>query len=84
MDHILLGRSPSGAIVVFLLGFPRADKQKYIFGLSLLLAPFVTLNQQILTGRVMQEGHYHWYMHKPMAVVTIVVFHFLDSIAIRN
>jgi hypothetical protein len=81
-----IGAIALGAIVVFLLGFPRADKQKYIFGLSLLLAPFVTLNQQILTGRVMQEGHYHWYMHKPMAIifVTIVVFHFLDSMKVRK
>jgi len=24
------------------------------------------INQQVITGRVMQEGHYHWYLKIPI------------------
>lgn len=67
------------ALLVFLFGFPREDKEKYVFGLSLLLAPFLTMNQQILTGKVLQEAHYHWFFHKPIGVIFIllVMFYFL-------
>lgn len=66
------------AVVVFLLGFPRGDKEKYFFGLALLVTPFVTMNQQLVTGMSLQTGHYHWYFHKPIAVIFIFVtiFHF--------
>lgn len=68
------------ALVVFLVGFPRTDSQRYLFSISLLLAPFVTLNQQLITGKVLQAGHYHWYTHKPIAVifVAVTVFYLLD------
>ncbi|OHA89509.1 MAG: hypothetical protein A3C70_01585 [Candidatus Zambryskibacteria bacterium RIFCSPHIGHO2_02_FULL_43_14] len=68
-----------GALIVFLLGFPREDRSKYFFSLALLLAPFVTMNQQLLTGKVLQISHYHWFFHKPVAVVfvLIVIFHLL-------
>jgi len=69
------------AIVVFLLGFPKEDKEKYFFCLSLLLAPLVTMNQQILTGKVLQVSHYHWFFHKPIAVIIVIIilFYFLES-----
>jgi len=68
-----------GALVIFLLGFPKEDRSKYFFGLALLLTPFVTMNQQLLTGKVLQVSHYHWFFHKPVAVifVLIVIFHLL-------
>ena len=67
------------ALGVFLLGFPKEDKKRYFFGLALLLTPFITMNQQVITGRVMQSNHYHWFFHKPIAVifVLIVIFHLL-------
>ncbi|HRZ30067.1 MAG TPA: hypothetical protein P5274_00125 [Candidatus Paceibacterota bacterium] len=68
-------------LFVFLWGFPHDNKDKYFLGLSLLLAPFVTMNQQILTGKVLQAAHYHWFFHKPMAIIfiLIVVFGLLSS-----
>lgn len=69
-----------GALVLFLWKFPREDKEKYFFGLALLLAPFITMNQQLLTGKVLQASHYHWFFHKPMAVIFVlmVIFYFLS------
>ncbi|MEK7567331.1 MAG: hypothetical protein AAB513_00210 [Patescibacteria group bacterium] len=68
------------ALVIFLWKFPREDREKYIFGLALLLAPFLTMNQQLLTGKVLQAAHYHWFFHKPIAVIftLIVVFYLLE------
>ncbi len=60
-------------IIVFLIGFPRKDWSQYVFGLSLLLTPFITVNQQILTGKVLQASHYHWYIHKPLAVMFVIM-----------
>jgi len=67
------------ALIIFLLGFPKEDKERYFFGLALLLAPFITMNQQIITGRIMQADHYHWFFHKPLAVifVLVVIFYLL-------
>ncbi|MEK7614410.1 MAG: hypothetical protein AAB428_01965 [Patescibacteria group bacterium] len=69
-----------GALALFLWKFPREDRGKYFFGLALLLAPFITMNQQLLTGKVLQENHYHWFFHKPIAVifVLIIIFYFLS------
>lgn len=66
-----------GALAFFLLKFPKEDKGKYFFGLALLLAPFITMNQQLLTGKVLQVSHYHWFFHKPVAVIfaLIIVFY---------
>lgn len=70
------------SLAIFLFGFPRkeaVDKEGYFFGLALLLAPFLTMNQQLLTGKVLQEAHYHWFFHKPIGVifVLVVAFYFL-------
>ncbi len=68
------------ALVIFLLGFPKEDKEKFFFGLALLLTPFITQNQQILTGKILQPAHYHWFYSKPLAFifVLIVFFHLLN------
>ncbi|MEK7137940.1 MAG: hypothetical protein AAB787_00375 [Patescibacteria group bacterium] len=61
------------ALIIFLLGFPREDKDKYFFGLALLLAAFVTYNQQIITGKVLEVEHYHWFFNKPLAFILVCI-----------
>ena len=41
------------------------------FVLCLLLATFVASNQQVLTGRVIQEGHYYWFFGIPIYVIAL-------------
>lgn len=74
---LFIGFVPLIVIGAFLLWFPRENVQKYLFGLSLVLAPIVTMNQQLITGKIMQAAHYHWYFHKPMAIVFLVYIAFL-------
>ena len=68
------------SLVFFLLWFPRKNKNKYFFGLALLITPFVTMSQQLITGKLLQVFHYHWFFHKPIAVifVLIIIFYILD------
>jgi len=76
---LFVGWGVIGSLIIFFLGFPKVDREKYFFSLALLLTPFITLNQQLLTGKVMEAPHYHWFFHKPMAVIfmLIVIFHLL-------
>lgn len=69
------------ALAVFVWKFPKDDRDRYFFGAAALLAPFITLNQQIITGKILQVNHYHWFFHKPMGVIfiLIVLFYFLAS-----
>lgn len=41
------------------------------FWLGLLLTAFVVINQQVITGHLLQEGHYHWYFNVPIFILVI-------------
>lgn len=76
-EPLFIGFTALSALLVFLgarylLGFWKGERD-YLFGLALLLAPIVTMNQQILTGRIMQADHYHWFFHKPLAVIFLLI-----------
>ncbi|MDO8231947.1 MAG: hypothetical protein Q7T37_01980 [bacterium] len=79
---LFIGFAALIALSAFWLWFPREDTKRYVFGFALLLAPILTMNQQIITGKIMQEAHYHWYFHKPMAVIfmTFLVFYLLGRV----
>lgn len=63
-------------LILFLLWYPRSNKDSYWFGLALVLAPLITMNQQLLTGKVLQEAHYHWFFHKPLVVIVVLILLF--------
>ncbi|HLP44000.1 MAG TPA: hypothetical protein VK145_01860, partial [Candidatus Nanoarchaeia archaeon] len=73
---LFIGFSSLAALLVFFFLYPKEDKQKYFFGLALLLTPFLTMNQQIITGRIMQADHYHWFFHKPIAFIFVLIIFF--------
>jgi len=62
--------------VVFLLFFPRENRQRLFFCLALLTAPFIVLNQQIVTGQTLVNAHYHWYYHTPLGIIFLLVIFF--------
>ena len=73
---VFIGLVALSALIIFFFGFPKENKRKYFFGLALLLAPIITLNQQIITGKALQTGHYHWYFHRPIAIIFVLVIVF--------
>lgn len=63
-------------LIIFLIFFPRQWKERYFFSLALVLAPFVVLNQQIITGKTLINAHYHWYCHTPLAIIFFLIIFF--------
>lgn len=46
----------------------RANRSLIYIG-ALIAAGWISLNQQILTGRLLQYGHYYWYFIVPLGVI---------------
>jgi hypothetical protein len=63
-------------LAIFLLFFPRGNKDRYFFCLGLVLTPLIVLNQQVITGRIMIPDHYHWYYHTPLAIIFTILIVF--------
>ena len=63
-------------LVIFLLFFPRQWRDRYFFSLALFITPFIVLNQQLITGRTISNAHYHWFFHKPIAILFLLVIFF--------
>ena len=61
---------------IVLLFFPRKWKERYYFVLALAIAPLIVLNQQIITGKVLSNAHYHWYFHLPLAAIFLLLIFF--------
>ncbi|MFH1575552.1 MAG: hypothetical protein ABIB55_01240 [Candidatus Nealsonbacteria bacterium] len=66
---------PLSLLVVFLF-FPRKNKGQYFFALALAITPFIVLNQQMITGQVMQSAKYHWYYNVPLAIIFLGIIFF--------
>lgn len=58
-------------ITLAILLWPKQyDHARLFFGV-LALSSWVVVNQQIITGMILQPGHYHWYIIKPIAGVLL-------------
>lgn len=57
----------------FLLFFPKKEKERFFFALALLITPFIILNQQLITSKSLSIDHYHWYYHKPLAIIFLLI-----------
>ncbi|MDO8559291.1 MAG: hypothetical protein Q7R84_03070 [bacterium] len=78
--ELSMGILPPMLLVVFLIFFPKKWKERYYFALALVITPFVILNQQLITGKALSPSHYHWYYHKPLALIfsLMIAFSFLS------
>ena len=62
------------ALVIFLYHFVRCQSaRRNYFILGLTLTAVAVVNQQVLTGIWLHEGHYHWYFNIP--IFTIALFY---------
>lgn len=54
--------------------FNKKDENEILI-LALILAGWVALNQQVITGRTIQLNHYYWYFVTPLSILsTIYIF----------
>lgn len=65
---------------VFIFFFPRENRRRLFFSLALITAPFIVLNQQMITGQTLVNAHYHWYFHTPLGIIFLlaILFYWLD------
>jgi len=66
----LLLLAAAGLVLYYWLGRQKA-KNFVLFFFALVSAGFVAINQQVVTGRVLYYGHYHWYINKPLAIIIL-------------
>ena len=70
-SHAFIG-STTGIAVLILFAiywyFHRSDKNNF-FLLAIILAGWVALEQQMVTGRAVQYGHYYWYFVVPLSII---------------
>lgn len=83
---IITGRLAPLLLAAFLLLFSRKNKNLFYFFLALVLAPFIVLNQQLITGRQMISAHYHWYIVVPLGILILclVCFNWLEKFKNKN
>lgn len=63
-----------GLIILFFAGalwWAKKWNTETKFITILLLTAIVVINQQVLTGRLLQEGHYHWYFNIPIFAIAL-------------
>lgn len=57
--------------LVYLFKEKTYEKEEY-FLMGMLLASFVAVNQQVISGISIQTGHYHWYFNVPIFIIIIM------------
>ena len=77
--QLIFGILVPSMFIIFLLFFPRKWRKQYIFSLALFIAPFIVLNQQIITGKDFSSGHYHWFCHQPLAIIFLIIILFYQT-----
>ncbi|MFA4872441.1 MAG: hypothetical protein WC659_00700 [Patescibacteria group bacterium] len=50
--------------------------------LALILSGFVVINQQIITGRVLFYGHFHWYFNVPIFIIAMLYLAHMLSVRV--
>ena len=82
-NSVIIGKYLIGLAILFLIGFyfKKFPKQDLWFWFSLTAGSVVILNQQLITHRVLQPAHYHWYVIKPLTIILLIwfVFSFIQS-----
>ena len=81
--------SKIGAAMLALLLFffyKKRNDPNVILIFGLILAGWISLNQQIITGRVVEIGHYYWYFIVPVSILAglYMLWKLLDNFAWRK
>lgn len=72
--HPIVSTAGIITLIVFLAFlFKHKNYLNLTFLGALLVTSFVVINQQIITGVLVQEGHYHWYFNTPIFMLILVV-----------
>lgn len=56
-------------LCAFVYGYPRMPYRQFVT--ALLITTFLVVNQQVITGSLLQEGHFHWYYNVPIYMLVL-------------
>jgi hypothetical protein len=62
----------TGLFLSLMFVYRRKWTEDEYFILGLLGTALVVINQQIITGIVLQHGHYHWYFNTPIYILSLL------------
>ncbi len=61
------------SLIFLLISYYRQEKNIfYYFSFLLLAAGFIVINQQIITGKILFYGHFHWYFNVPIGTAVLI------------
>ncbi len=69
------------ALILVLFALRYRTYPNLIFLYGLVATAFVVVNQQVVTGILIQEGHYHWYFNVPIFIIIFIItgYYFLGN-----
>lgn len=73
-----IGLAVAVLFVFYLLKIKRKDIRNDMFMLVLLATTFITTNQQIITNRLLEVGHYHWFFN--IFVYILIIFYLARNV----
>lgn len=72
--HPIISIAGVVVVIIFLVfALKHKDYPNLTFLGALLATSFIVINQQIITGILIQEGHYHWYFNTPIFILISVI-----------
>ncbi len=69
----IFGTWLAASLMILLFFWPRKHERSKIFFLFSIIALWILINQQIITGQTLQAGHYHWYITKPLVSILMAM-----------
>lgn len=75
------------ALILFFFYWYRARNDKNLwFFFAIILSGWVALNQQIITGRMLQYGHYYWYSIVPLSIIICfyIIYNLINNEKIKK
>lgn len=57
--------------IIYLFFKWKSRQNDEYFLITLILTAFIAINQQVVTGISIQEGHYHWYFNTPVYLMVL-------------
>ena len=73
-SHMFI-KSTTGVVTLIFFAiywYLRRDDKNNFFIFAIILAGWVALEQQVITGRVVEYGHYYWYFVVPLSIIVAI------------
>lgn len=74
--HYIISSAGLLITALFIISNYKKIKESEPFIVLIVLASWIVINQQIITGKLLQSGHYHWYYNTPIYIFVLLLILF--------